>query len=434
MGKSVLNITNIEHVKNKTNKDISYGIDSPRVDFDINTNAINISGWAYCERKKIVEIHIMSLGRKVKSAKLNLPRTDVVSKLLKFRDKSVCGFNVDIGLVGFPENIDIRIRVVFEDDSFALIAKVSGTYTSSPFIVGNNKITPILLNSMGRMGTTYMMKLLKSHPIIVTTDEYPYEDRPSQYWTHMFKVLSEPANYDESVNTDQFFSTNYMVGNNPFFSLNRDVSSWYDDVYLDIVGGFVNNSINEYYYEQASKQGKEGVGFFIEKMMSPNALFWDMYNKVHGDVKNIFLVRDIRDVFCSVQGFNKKRGYMSFGVRDSMNSEQYFQLLKKQYTAMYSRWENNEANSILVKYEDLIQDPHAALVKILDYLDVDADPAIIEDMVAEINKKNNNMKIHQTSSSPMNSIGRWKYDLDPDLAVKANETFKDVLTCFGYDQ
>lgn len=432
MGMSEINITSVEHVKNNKNKEVDYGIDNPSVCVLKNASAISISGWAFCEKKKIKEIHVMHNGRKIKSAKLNVPRKDVISRILKFREKSVCGFWIDIGVIGFPENIDIRIRVIFEDDSFALIAKIAGKYTSSSYISGANTITPILLNSMGRMGTTMMMKLMKSHPRIVTTDAYPYEERPSQYWTHMFKVLSEPANYDESVTTDQFFSTNTMIGNNPFYTLNRKSSSWYGHNYLDMAGGFVNNAINGYYDEQATKQGKSGAEFFIEKMMSPNAPFLDVYNRAHGDVKSIFLVRDIRDVYCSVIDFNKKRGYMSFGINDSMSVDDYFKALERQYRSLYHRWNMNSSNSILVKYEDVLQNTNKELERVLNYLGVNSESAVIADMITDANEKNTSMKNHQTSSSPTKSIGRWRNDLDPELAEKATNTFKEALTSFGY--
>ena len=432
MGMNELHITNIEYLRHNMTKDITCNIDSPSICILKNTNAINISGWAYCDNKKINEISIMSMGIKIKSEKLNLPRRDVLSRILKFREKGIFGFSMDVGVVGFPENIDIRVRAVFDDGSFALIAKIIGKYTCTPYITGAEKKTPILLNSMGRMGTTMMMRLIKSHPGIVTTDSYPYEERPSQYWTHMFKVLTEPGNYEESVNTDQFFSTNYYVGNNPFYTLNRSSSSWYGGEYLGITGNFINNTINEYYNEQALNQGKKAE-LFIEKMMSPNSSFWDIYNRTHAGVKNIFLVRDIRDVYCSVLDFNKKRGYMSFGLRQSMAAEEYFHLLERQYRALYNRWEVESDNSILVRYEDVLQDAHREIKKVLEYLGVNSDQEVIDNMVADASKKSNNMSKHQTSTSPMHSIGRWKKDLDPKLAMKANDAFKDTLACFGYE-
>ena len=50
-----LNITNIEYLKNSMTKDIACNIDSPSICVLKNANAINISGWAYCDNKKINE-------------------------------------------------------------------------------------------------------------------------------------------------------------------------------------------------------------------------------------------------------------------------------------------------------------------------------------------------------------------------------------------
>ena len=124
---------------------------------------------------------------------------------------------------------------------------------------------------------------------------------------------------------------------------------------------------------------------------------------------------------------------MSFGVNDSMTTEEYFDLLGNQYKALYCRWKAESKNSILVKYEDLLQNTHEELGKILDYLGANASPAVIDDMVTRSSKTNNNIKMHQTSASPIHSIGRWKKDLAPDLIEKANKTFKDVLTSFEYN-
>jgi len=48
------------------------------------------------------------------------------------------------------------------------------------------------------------MRVLSFHPENVIRDIYPYETRSASYWMHMFHVLSQPANYRQSANPDNF--------------------------------------------------------------------------------------------------------------------------------------------------------------------------------------------------------------------------------------
>ena len=58
--------------------------------------------------------------------------------------------------------------------------------------------------------------------------------------------------------------------------------------------------------------------FFAEKQVVPyySWLAWDLYPRT----REIFLVCDWRDVFCSILAFNNKRGMVTFG-REIVNSD-----------------------------------------------------------------------------------------------------------------
>lgn len=54
-------------------------------------------------------------------------------------------------------------------------------------------LQPILLSALARSGTTWLMRLLISHPAIVGYPRYPYELHVAGYAWHACRVLAAPS-------------------------------------------------------------------------------------------------------------------------------------------------------------------------------------------------------------------------------------------------
>ena len=87
---------------------------------------------------------------------------------------------------------------------------------------------------------------------------------------------------------------------------------------------------------------------------------------------------------------------------------------------------------LLVRYEDLILNPYKELKRIFKYIDVDAEPMIINAVIEQANKQDPLLQQRRTSHSEQESVGRWKRDLSPELQEAVNAIFQEQLQAFGY--
>ena len=92
-------------------------------------------------------------------------------------------------------------------------------------------------------------------------------------------------------------------------------------------------------------------------------------------------------------------------------------------------WGKRGGAARVVRYEDLVTDPAAALAGIAEYLGLDASPAAIDAMIAA---GQTDISTHRTSESPAASIGRWQRDLTEAEQNLVNAAFEQVLDNFGY--
>ena len=81
------------------------------------------------------------------------------------------------------------------------------------------RLQPLLVTSLGRMGTTLLMRMLAAHPGVVTYDRPPYEARGGKYWLHVLKTLAAPADASKRVGAPMEFHLEPLAaGGNPFYS------------------------------------------------------------------------------------------------------------------------------------------------------------------------------------------------------------------------
>jgi hypothetical protein len=153
---------------------------------------------------------------------------------------------------------------------------------------------------------------------------------------------------------------------------------------------------------------------------------------MHQHTKEIFLVRDFRDVVCSIFAFNASRGHMDFGREVVKTDEEYIPVLGQAVQRLFENYRHRRKHSLLVRYEDLICNPTPTIKTILKYLELEASEAAIADLIRKANQDSPELQKHRTSASPQASIGRWRCDLSEPLQRLCRLTFDDLLRDFGY--
>jgi hypothetical protein len=285
------------------------------------------------------------------------------------------------------------------------------------------------------MGTTWAMRLLSEHPAVVAYRDYPYEVMAARYWVHQLRVLSAPADYGSSSDPDSFGWDLWRVGHNPFYGplLRRSplAAQWLGRDHVQAMADFCQQTIDGFYGRVAELQGDGAAWIFAEKCLPDHipTMLADLYPQM----REVVLVRDLRDVMCSMMAFNQKRGYPAFGRQTAASDAEFARHLAADLSTLAASYEARVGQNLLVRYEDLIARPQDVLTEVFGYLGIDDDPVTVQRVISRATLENDELAAHKTSSDPGASVGRWKTDTPAELREIIDDAFEPVMARFGYE-
>jgi sulfotransferase family protein len=412
-----------------------FALDAPQPGARTDVYNLEIAGWVLGQRVPAVAIEVRGWDGVLRRVPLEHPRPDVGEAYPDAPVTGHCGFRTWVGVLGLEPGGELQVRAIFEDESRMQLAAIRCRH--EPLRSGfEPTLQPLMLTSLGRSGSTWMMRVLSEHPEIVAHRWFPYELRTARYWMHMLKVLSEPQDPYQSAEANSFQSNKSWVGHNPFYpesmSATAGLAEWFGRAYVEELAAFCQRSVEECYRRIAASQGQTGAAYFAEKHRPDYLpwLVWELYPRA----KEVFLVRDFRDVVSSMMAFNARHGRIVLGDPRVRSHEEFARSLREQAVRRLSEsWSKRKDRAHLIRYEDLIRQPVETLRDVLDYLGLDHDDATIEGTLARAGANNLDMQQHVTSGDVEASIGRWRRSLDPGLQEACREIFGEALEKFGYD-
>jgi hypothetical protein len=414
-------------------KILAFAVDAPRLG-GRNVYDVEFAGWVLGTEQPVQEIEFHIEGVTIRKTPLNQERPDIAHIYPDSPGSGTSGFRTWVSVIGLEPEVKIQLRAVLADGSRSRLGSVSLRHqpVQSRF---EPRLQPLMLTTMGRAGTTWTMRLLSEHPEIVVHRWHPYELRTARYWWHMFKTLTEPQDPYHSAQADHFQTNKQWIGYNPFYpepiSVTPGLTEWMGRDYVEDFARFCQRSAEETYLRIAAAQGQPSVKFMAEKHRADNLpwLVWELYPKA----KEIFLVRDFRDIYSSMLAFNRKFGRRAFGPTHIESDADFATYLRNSTIRNLSRsWPKRQGRAHLVRYEDLITQPRETLHSVLTYLELDASDETLDGMLNRASAENPEMTRHLTSSDVLTSLGRWKSSLSPELQSVVNGAFGDVLQQFGY--
>ena len=306
-------------------------------------------------------------------------------------------------------------------------------------------INPIVLTTLGRTGSNYTVALLGSHPSIVVYEPHRFEARYASYWTQIFLNLSNPNSYLAPLSTAPATGIDFIGDPKWMFGcrLQKDsgklrilsgrplMNSYYRNL-VDEFRIFFLQKIQAFYRQVALCQNKSNVCFFCEKFL-PDQFTEKFISIIHSSVE-LFLVRDFRDMVCSIFAFNQKRGTVRFGRENYSSDKEYIiHHVGPAVEALRLRWEKRNNTAFLIRYEDLILNTNEELKKIFQFIGIDNNQKTIEDVIySASNTMPNAQKAHKTTASQQKSVGRYRKDMTQTLKVLCDKVFFDALQTFGY--
>ncbi|NET42671.1 sulfotransferase [Okeania sp. SIO2B3] len=437
---AIVEILDIHRAELDTEALWGFAIDQPKKRSKTNTYTIYVSGWILGKHSKAVEVQLLSEGRLLRKATVSINRPGVAKLYPQVSGVKDCGFQIEVVIIGLPLEGELNIQAVLKNQSTISIGvikyrrqRLHSNYQS--------KLQPLLMTSSGRSGSTWIMRLLSQHPAIVTSQIHPYEIRVSQYWMQMLAVLSQPSNSVDFSPT-YFYDEFYRTGPNPYHNHNINSclnSSWLGLDYIENLADFCRQNIDRFYENIAIGQGKvltpllhnNSNFYFVEKFLL--RLNRTLLLEIYPQAREIILVRDFRDMACSVAAFNAKRGYVDFGRQRFKSDREYIQRgVKSAAFHILQLWRERKEQAHLVRYEDLILAPEQTLSSIFEYLHLDNSSSTISKVLEKASEDTKQLKRHRTSANPQESIGRWRNDLEPSLQALCTEVCQEALQEFGY--
>jgi LPS sulfotransferase NodH len=419
-------------------------LDAPAVGNRRNTYVLHLIGWVVGRERQVESVEVVYHERVLRTVPVRGPRDDVAATL-GIPPETDCVFHALVGLIGLKLEAKLSLRVVMEDG--ARVQAGSITVRREPLRTDHEpRLAPLMITTLGRSGSTWLMQILASHPEIVAFRHFPYESAPAKYWLHALRVLCEPANFSESAQPDTFHNNLWWVGNNPYHDdrvyEQVPLETWFAQIHPERFAVFCQQTIEDWYMTLARTQVQPSPKYFAEKHMWPNylpVLTWELYPRA----KEVILVRDFRDMARSIMAFDEKRGYAGFGRPDGVSDEQYMRgELRQMAQDLRKSWQTRRDRAHLVRYEDLVLQPVETLTAMLEYLEIDASAGTVQEVLARgaeeilrlpgVSYEISDIRVHRTVGDPKATIGRWRRESDESFRELAHEVFGEALEEFGY--
>lgn len=426
-------ITSVERLEaGKVDALVRFGIDQPVPSSRTEGCDFIVAGWVLHPERRVSSVQVVARDETIGWGGVHLDRPDISTAFPNVARGAKAGFQFATGVVGLPRTFECTLEANLDDGRRVPLARIRGTRT--PLAVHESTgPQPLVVTSLGRCGSTFLVGMLSAHPRIVVHREVPYETRALSYWMHVFRVLARPANHARAGDRDTFVYNRHFVGQNPFYTADRGepaaLRTWYARTGVERLAAFCRDEVESFYSAVAEANGQQAPRYFAEKGLGSVVL--DQGDDLYPRGRQIFLVRDFRDMVASILAFNAKRGYQAFGRQDFGTDDEYVRQLGVSAREIHVAWRERATRSLLVKYEDLVATPRTALATILEYLELDAGPDVVDTMIGRV-KSVPELQDHTTTPDAASSVGRWRFDLDQRLQDVCIEAFGPVLSDFGY--
>jgi hypothetical protein len=250
----------------------------------------------------------------------------------------------------------------------------------------------------GRMGSTFLYRVLKEHPQVALSNEARVIDA-----MHIaYNAVVTPYGKESHLG---------------FQGIIRD------DVRSDFVPIFLEygRRIILAYYE---KRFGNSFTHFGEKL--PGVASSAEMSKLWPDTRFIVLVRDPRDVASSYRSLQQVPDPSVLGERWEEFMRSTIEDFSTTWASTYGEILELVKEFLIIHYEDLMRDPDGTLCRILDHLGLDANAR-----VGETIRMAGSPDGHGTSITVEDSIERWRRDLTEDEALRIMTICGPVMERLG---
>jgi hypothetical protein len=342
-------------------------------------------------------------------------------------------FSFLVGCAARPPEFDLALDAVLEDGTHTRLAAIKGRRSplESSF---EPAVQPLLVTTLGRSGSSVFVQALEGHPEIAAYHPFAADPRPAAYWSSVFRELSDPDSSLRQLahrSPDRAERGWWLGGGEPQESFADDpLERWMGVDHVISLAGYCQGRIESLYAKIGEGAGIV-PGYFAEKAR-PEAIT-DTLRELYPRSREVVLVRDWRDVFCSMRSYSAKRGMQLFGRERHGGDEQHLRTLRAAIEELMRHRDANRDRTHTVRYEDLVLDPQPTIARVLEYLDLEGGPEILAAMCAPVRDSGPEGEAHRTTVSGARSIGRWRDELSAELRSGCREELGPLLAQVGYE-
>jgi hypothetical protein len=399
------------------------------------TYALDLRGWVVGARSPVASVLVLHDGVLLRLLPLEVDRPDVAAAHPGLPEAERSGFFGTLSALSLEPRFELQIEVRLEDGTQLPLALVRGTRAPlrSSF---EPRLQPLLLTTLGRTGSTAVVRMLAAHPEIVAYRPFKHEPRVATYWMGVFQALSDPASYRRQLAATGTIDGLWWLGEQtPLPRPIRDAAldPWLDATAIGELAGVAQQRIERLYTEVAGTQERPEARYFVEKYRADpvSELMLELYPRA----REVMLVRDFRDMIASMFAYNEKRGRQGGFRRDRATSDRDYILndVGVSAGALADAWARRSDTAHLLRYEDLVLRPEETVQALLAHLGLDAGPGAVEPMLGSLLARDSGSEGHRTIADPRESIGRWRRDLSDEVEAACAEALGRPLETFGYE-
>jgi hypothetical protein len=398
------------------------------------TYALDVAGWVLGRRLEVSSVELFHAGRCLRRVRPDVARDDVAKRFPDVGGSDAAGFFASVSSLALEREFELLVRARLEDKTRAPIGTIRGRRAAlrSGY---QPRLRPLMVTTLGRTGSTALVRMLHAHPEVVAYRPFQYEPRVASYWLGVLRGLAEPASFRRQITPSGPIDGTWWLGEQPPVPRrirDPEVNDWLATGAVETLAEFCQGRIDAVYERVAETCSGAGATFFVEKFRpdSVPSLMWELYP----GAREVVLARDFRDMVSSMFAFNAKRGFQGFR-RGGFETDAEFVVenVSNSAAALARAWEARSGSAHLVRYEELVRRPRETVEALLRYLDLDAGGGALDAMVKSLMERAPEAEGHRTVPDPSASIGRWRTDLSAELQEACESALAPALAAFGYE-
>jgi hypothetical protein len=392
---------------------------------------LDVRGWVLGDRCPATAVELVQDGALVRRVPVDGERPDVAEAHPDADGAGRSGFFATLGTLSLRPDFELTLRARLEDKTRVRFATIAGRRPEFRTAF-EPLLQPLVLTTLGRTGSTAVVRLLGAHPEIVAYRPFEYEPRVATYWIDALRGLSEPAAYRRQITPNGPIEGTWWLGTEPPFPRpikDREIQEWLAGESVEEIAAFCQSRIDAVYAKIGASFERPDAAYFVEKFRpdAVPALISELYPRS----SEIVLVRDFRDMAASMFAFNEKRGFQGFRRdRSASDADYVVERVGPSAAALAGAWTARSDRAYLLRYEDFVQSPRDTVADLLAYLGLDDSSATIGAMLESVGAPDT--RGHRTVADPRESIGRWQRDLSPELQEACAVALGPSLEAFGY--